>query len=79
MAFEFQGNKYRFHFSDLMEARSGEQVKVQRSRLTPETSVIFTNTGKHSNKAVLFFLKARRWIQSNQSDQSETNGHESIV
>jgi len=45
VAFEFHGSRYRFHFSDLMEAHGGEQVKVQRSKLSSQTSTVFTNAG----------------------------------
>ncbi|GMH39838.1 hypothetical protein BSKO_07742 [Bryopsis sp. KO-2023] len=48
VAFEFQGTKYRFRFSDLMIARGQEQEKTERARLAKTTVVVFTNAGSQN-------------------------------
>ncbi|CAD7699543.1 unnamed protein product [Ostreobium quekettii] len=48
VAFEFEGTKYKFHFSDILVARGGEQVKVGRAWMGKVTGVVFTNTGSQN-------------------------------
>ena len=63
-----------------MEAHSGEQEKVQRSKLTPQTSIVYTNTGDLPESGLqLKDPTYSRGIQSHQGHQSEADGNESTL